>query len=62
MSDAFYTVVIYDLVHDRIDYEYRHIYNSINDARSFANGHGGDDQFVALVARYDINDLSVLYV
>lgn len=62
MSNVFYTVVIYDLMHDRIDYEYHNLYDRLDDARSFANAHSGDDDFITLVARHDINDLSIAYL
>ena len=61
-NDVFYTVVIYDLIRDRIDYEYMHLYNNLDDARSFASDFLSDNEFVSLVARHDINDLSICYV
>jgi hypothetical protein len=61
-ADVFYTVVIYDLIRDRIDYEYSNLFEDLNVARSFAACHSSDDEFTVLVAKHDISDLSIVYV
>ena len=56
-----YSVVIYDNTRDKIDQEY-YFYNTYDEAKAFASKLGPDEEFVALVAAYSLDDLSISYV
>jgi hypothetical protein len=56
-----YSVVVYDNTRDRIDHEY-YFFDTLEEARELQCDLGPDDEFVALVAAYSIDDCSVQYV
>ena len=56
-----YTVVIYDLIRNKIDYQFPDIFDNFNDAEDFADM-GGDSEFITLVACHDLQKNTVSYI
>ena len=49
MRSTVYTVVIYDLIRNKIDYQFPDVYDNFDDAEFFADL-GGDDEFATFIA------------
>ena len=62
MDEVFYTVVVYDNIRDRIDYEYPIVYATLAEAKTFKDSHGEDDEFSLEIAEYNIDKLTIKYV
>lgn len=58
-NECFYTVAIFENALIRLDYEYPSQYKTIEDAQTFIDNHGEDDEFSLKIVKYNIDDLSV---
>lgn len=59
-NECFYTVAIIENALIRIDYEYPTQYKSIEEAQSFIDSHGQDDEFSLKIIKYSFDDLTAI--
>ena len=61
MRSTVYTVIVYNLNENKVDYQFPEVYDNLDDAEDFANM-GGDDEFTTFVAIHDLRKNTVNYI
>lgn len=59
-DECFYTVAIIENALNRIDYEYPTQYKNIEDAQTFIDNHGEDDEFSLKIVQYNFDEMTAI--